>query len=104
DYDGAGSHMLLLADDGLYAFVAEIAERFVWIFQAPFTLGRFRWRHRRRKIDQPLRIRREPAHHFERRRGVLFANGDGAMEARRDDSLAVHVFHVEQVIVLMLRR
>ena len=60
-------------------------------------------RHRRRQVDQPLRVGGEPAHHLQRRGGVLLADRDVAVQPRRDDPLAEHVLDVEQVVVRLLR-
>ena len=53
--------------------------------------------HRRRQIDQPPRVDREPAHHLQRGRGVLGANADALLVRSLDDPAAGHVGDVEDV-------
>ena len=66
-------------------------------------LRRLARRHRRRQVDQPLRIRREPAHHLEGSGGVLLSDCDVPVQPGRDEPLASHVVDVEEIIVGLLR-
>jgi hypothetical protein len=57
----------------------------------------------RRQIDEPFRVGGEAAHGFQRGRGILFSNRDRTMQPGIDDPFPKHVFHVEQIIVTLLR-
>src|SRR5262249_49961144 len=104
DHDRAGAHVLLFAGDAGDSLIAVIAEGLRWMFEQFRMLARFRRRHRRWEVDQPLRIGGKAAHHLESSNRVLFANRDVAVQTCRDEALPQHVVDVEQVIELLLRR
>ena len=60
-------------------------------------------RHRRRQINQPLRVCREAAHHLEGCGGVFLSNCDAAVQPGRDEPFASHIVNVEEVIIGLLR-
>src|SRR6266705_994337 len=88
DDHGTRSHVLLLADNARHTGVAKVSEGFCRMLQQSKRMARLARGHRGRQINQPLGIRSETAHHFQRRDSVLRANGDVAMEACADDALA----------------
>ena len=71
--------------------------------QARLPAG-FRGRHGRRQINQPLRIDREPAHHFQGGDRVFFSDRDVAVQPRADQPLAKDALDVQQIVLLLLRR
>ena len=72
--DRPRAHVLLLAHHRGHTVGSVRLERLGRVLQQP---GLRRGRHRahgRRQVDQPARVDREPAHHLQRRRGVLGAH------------------------------
>lgn len=96
--------MLLFADNGRNTLRLVEGERLVRVLQQVLVLAGLRGRHRRRQMDQPLRIPRKPAHHLQRWDGVLFPDRDLWLETRVDQSLACHICEVQDVVVLLLER
>ena len=64
--------------------------------------ARLRRGHGWRKINEPLGIDRETAHHFQCGDSVLFADGDARNEPSIDDSFADNIFQIEGVIERVL--
>ena len=104
DHHGPRAHVLLFADDLRRTLAAEVGERLGGMFQQARLAARLARRHRGRQVDQPLRVGGEPAHHFQRRRGVLLPNRDVAPQPGRDDPLAEDVVGIEHVVVGLLGR
>ena len=96
-HHGAGAHVLLLAHHVLDAVGAEAGERLRGVLeQTGLRRGRRR-AHRRRQVEQPVRVDGEAAHHLQRRGGAFGGHGDPAVVARRNDALACDVAELEQV-------
>ena len=95
--------MLFFANHPRNALTPKIRECFRGIFEQVHALRRSGRRHGRRQIDEPFRICREPAHHFQRRQSVLLANRHVVVQPGRYDPFSNHVLEIEQIIVLLLR-
>ena len=91
DNDSARAHVFLFADNGRDAFLAVEGECLVGMFQKILVLARFRGRHCRRKIDEPLGVAREPAHDFKSRNRVLLPDRDLRLQPSVDEALADHI-------------
>ena len=107
DHDRARSHVLLLADHVRDAGAPVLRERLLGMLQEIRPARGRRRRHRRRQVDEPARIDREPAHDLQRGRGVLLADRDRPREPRPDDALAgdvVDVQHDRRPVLVRERR
>jgi hypothetical protein len=60
------SHVLLFADNFVHTLVEKVGKCFFGMFKQAIALAGLAGRHRRWEINQPLRIRSPPAHHFQR--------------------------------------
>ena len=95
--------MLLLDDDLGYAARPVVRECFGRMLEQAVPLRRLAGRHRRRQVNQPLRICREAAHHLEGSGGVLLSNCDVPVQPGRDEPFASDIVNVEEIIVGLLR-
>ena len=94
------AHVLLLAHNSLDTVLAVVRECFVRVLEQAWPRCRLRRRHRRRKVDQPMRINRKAAHDVQRSRCILFPDGYFACERGLDKPFTEHVAHIEQVVAL----
>ena len=95
--DRPRAHVLLLAHHLVDALGPVGVERLVRVLeQLRAVRGRDR-AHRRRQVEQPARVDREPAHHLERGRRVLLPDADPPQVARLDDPASGHVGDVEHL-------
>ena len=95
--------MLLLAHHPRHAVAPVGGQRVGRMLEQPrAAAGRHR-RHRRRQVDQPLRGDREPAHHLQRGRRVLFRDRDPPAQPGLDPPPAEYVGDVEQAAGLVRR-
>src|SRR5207237_3622042 len=86
DHHSARAHVLLFAHDLWNSQLAVIRESLSWVLQETSLRARLRGGHRRRKVNEPMRVDSKPAHHLERSRGVLLRNRDVPDPARLDDA------------------
>ena len=94
--------MFLFADHLAHPGVAIVGKGFGGMFEQTGLLGRLRWRHRWRQVDQPFGIGGKAAHDLQRRRAILLADGDRVVQPSADDALAQQVAEVKQIIMLLL--
>src|SRR5207237_8751350 len=87
NYNRTRAHVFLFADHLLDVFFSQITKRLSRMFQQVVPLAGLAGRHCGRQIDQPLGVYCKAAHHFEGGDGVLFADGQIAMQSGLDDSL-----------------
>src|SRR5881396_3813413 len=92
--------MLLFAHDLWNSLLAVIRESLGRVLQKTRLRARLGRRHRRRKVNKPMRVDSKPAHHLKRSRRVLLRNRDVSEQARLYDALADHVGEFEQVFVV----
>src|SRR5690349_13015739 len=97
DHNCARAHVLLLANDSLDVFFAEIAECFCRMFEEVRLFACFRRRHRWRQIDEPFWVCRKAAHDLQRSNRVLFSNCQLAVKTSLDDALSNYVINIQQV-------
>ena len=95
DHHSTRAHVFLFADDARHALVPVIRERLSRMLQQSGFLRRLGRGHRRRQINQPLRICGKPTHHFQRRYRILLADSDVVVQTGRDDPLAQNIVHIE---------
>src|SRR6185503_6542807 len=103
NHDGTRTHVLLFANDARNALMPEVSKRLGRVFEQIRLATRLRWRHRWRQIDQPLRIGRKPAHHFESGNAVLFPDRYVPIKTRGNNALAGNVLDIKNVVVFLLR-
>jgi hypothetical protein len=82
--------------------MAVIGKSLVRVLQQVSVLAGFARRHGRGQVNQPFRIAGKPAHHLERRRGVLFTDRDVTVQPSMNDALSDNIFNIQQVIELLL--
>ena len=90
-------HVLLLAHHLVDALGPVGVERLVRVLEQIRAGGGRDRAHRRRQVQQPARVDREPAHHLERRGRVLLPDADPPLVARLDDPASGHVADVEHL-------
>src|SRR5688500_7636714 len=96
----ARAHMFLFADDRARAFMAVVPECLRRMLEVAFLLRSLRRRHCWGKVDEPLRVCGEPAHHFQSGRGIFFANRYRAMQSGADDPFSKDVINIEKLIMM----
>jgi hypothetical protein len=97
DHHRPRAHVLLLADDAVEVLVPVVGERLGGVFEELRQRRRLHRRHRRRQINEPARVGREPRHHLQRRGRVLLADHHPARELRLDRAAPGDVGEVEQI-------
>ena len=97
EHDRARAHVLLLADHQVDAIRGVEPECLVGVLKQVGPAWRRARGHRRRQVEQPARIQREPAHHLQCTGGIFLADAHPALVACLDDAFAEDVGDVEEI-------
>ena len=89
--------MLFLADNLAHARLAEVRERLIWMLQEVVTLAGGSRCHRRRQVDEPPGIDREPAHDLQGGTRTLRVDRDATRQLGLDVVLARDVAELQQL-------
>src|SRR5581483_1667805 len=94
--------MFLFTNDFWNPHFLVIPQSFFWILQKSLFIRSLAWGHSRWQVNEPFGVRTKSAHHFQSGCRVFFTKSDRISKPGLNDTLSLHILHIEQIIVLLL--